>query len=143
MRLPPISIRWYGSRGARSAKGRGRGLTYWVPRRGEGEGSRTARLRIVNEYPRRRPARKLLETAVREALGRGDGSWRARVAGVEACRLEMSGPDRSRWVVFIPDPERQTLRALTAHLTDACRRPRSLLPGRSTRVATVVLVGEP
>jgi hypothetical protein len=114
-----------------------------VPVVARGKGGHTARLRIMNEYPRRRPARKLLETAVREALGRGDGSWKARVAGVEACRIEISGPDRSRWVVFIPDPERQTLRALTAHLTDACRRPRSLLPGRSTRVATVVLLGEP
>ncbi len=143
IRVPPISIRWYRSRGAQSTKGRGRRLTYWVPVVARRKGSGAGRLRIVNAYPRRRRGRTLLEAAVREALGRCNGSWKARLARVEACRLEIDAPDRSRWVVFIPNPEGQSLRALTAHLSDVCTRPRSPLRGLGMKVATVVLVGEP
>jgi hypothetical protein len=139
---PPISIRWYRSRHAGS-KRRGSALTYWVPVVARGKGRRAARLSVLNTYPRRGPARKLLEAAIREALAGCDGSWKARVAGVKACRMDIAGPDRSRWIVFIPNPERQSFRALTAHLVDACRRPRLVQSGRSTREAIVVLVGEP
>jgi hypothetical protein len=140
---PPISLRWDSLRGAQSSKGRGRGLRYWVPVVARRKGTSARPLRIVNTYPRRRRGRKLLEDAVREALGGRSGSWKARLAAVGACRVEIDGPDRTRWVVFIPNPEGQSLRALTAHLRDACTRPRS--PGRRSgvRVATVVLVGEP
>ena len=143
VRVPPISIRWYRAHGARSTKGRGRGLTYWVPVVARRKGTSAGRLRIVNAYPRRGQGRRRLEAAVREALDGCNGSWKARLARVEACRLEIDAPDRFRWVVFIPSPERQSLRALTSHLRDACTRPRSLRRGKGMRVATVVLVAEP
>ena len=143
IRVPPISIHWYRASGAQSTKRHGRGLTYWVPVVARRKGTSAGPLSIVNTYPRRRRGRKLLEDAVREALGGRSGSWKVRLAAVGACRLEIDGPDRTRWVVFIPNPEVQSLRALTAHLRDTCTRPRPPRRGRGVRVATVVLVGEP
>jgi len=141
IRVPPISIRWHRASGAPSTKGRRRGLTYWVPVVAR-KGTTAGQLRIANAYPRRQRGRKLLEEAVREALGRCNGTWKARLAAVEACRVEIAAPDRTRWVVFIPNPGRQSLRALTAHLRDTCTLPRSPRRGR-VRAATLVLVGEP
>jgi len=71
------------------------------------------------------------------------GEIPARLARVEACRLDIDAPDRFRWVVFIPNPERQSLRALAAHVRDACTRPQALRRGKGMRAATVILVGEP
>lgn len=142
IRVAPSSIRWCRTRAGQLTKGHGRRLTYWVPVVARRKG-RAGRLRIVNAYPRRGRVRELLEAAVREALGRCNGPWKARLAGVEVCRLEIDGPDRSRWVVFIPNPDARSLRALTAHLRDACTRPPSPPRDRGRRVSAVVIVGEP
>ena len=95
----------------------------------------------ASEMVRGRLAFAAAEAARRQ--GRFDAFHHALLSARHRDRLDIDAPDRFRWVVFIPNPERQSLRALAAHVRDACTRPQALRRGKGMRAATVILVGEP
>jgi hypothetical protein len=86
--------------------------------------ARTPRHVIANEVPRGRPGRDAVEAVVRKTLLGLDSRWRARIAPVEACCVELASPDGFSCLAFVPNPGGQETRALLAQrLRDACLRP--------------------
>jgi hypothetical protein len=117
-RPAPIRIRWYRTRAVPNGTS-GRGLNCWTPVVALPKGRRQT---VANPRPHLGPALQVVEAAVRQALAGLDGHWSARIAPLEAFRVEIAAPDGFRWLAFIPDPRRQGAKAVARRLKDACRQ---------------------
>ena len=69
---------------------------------------------------RGRAGRDAIEAAVRQALAGLRGHWRARIAPVEACCVEIGSPQGFRCLAFIPNPSQEEGRAVAQRLREAC-----------------------
>ena len=122
-RPSPVQIRWFRTRVVAKAEG-GCRLKSWTPVvRLTGAGGR--RHSIANLVPRGKSGRDTVEAAVRQALSGLDGRWTARIAPVDAYRVEIAAPDGFRCLAFIPNPGTQERPAMARRLRDACRRPQA------------------